>query len=51
MSAETLSTLSLFWKGILAIDAIDGVDRSDYMTETLVDFGIDWDEFLEYLNP
>lgn len=50
MSTETLSALVTFYKGILALDAIDGVDRSDYMTETLMDFGVEWDDFLEYLN-
>ena len=50
ISAETLSALASFYKVILALNAIDGVDRSDYMTETLMDFGIEWDDFLEYLN-
>ena len=36
MSAEALSALASFYKGILTLNAIDGVDRSDYMTETLM---------------
>ena len=50
MSAETFSALASFYKGILALHAVDGIDHSDYMTETLMDFGVEWDDFLEYLN-
>jgi hypothetical protein len=50
MSTQTLSALASFYKVILALDEIDGVDRSDLMTETLMDFDIEWDDLMEYLN-
>ena len=50
MSTQTLSALASFYKGILALDEIDGVDRTDYMTETLMDFDMEWDDLLDYLN-
>ena len=50
MSNQTLSALASFYKSILVLDEIDGVDRSDLMTETLMDFNLEWNDLMEYLN-